>query len=274
MTQKTNVCVLASTSAGNCTAIWNNRISLLVDCGTTVSYTESALAVLGLSLKKLSGVFITHSHGDHVNQFTINRLVEHNIPVITHEKIAKVLKKKFPHLHDKKSAMHPFTKGTIACDGFSFVPFPVPHDSNGGCFGYSFFMEHKDGPGGHKITIATDLGSAGPELVAHFADSDIIVIESNHDVTMLKESPRPQWLKDRIIQTGHLSNDECGAFINRVLAASKNLPVAIVLAHISQECNTNTTATGCMGEILAIAKKAHIAVVESFKEKPSVVVSV
>ena len=264
--------MLASTSAGNCTVVWNDRVSFLVDCGASVSYTETALAGLGLSLSELSAVFITHSHGDHVNNHTVSKLAALNVPIIAHEKVAMVLRKKFPHLRDKKSSIAAYTGGTTVSNGFSFTPFPVPHDANGGCFGYSFLLEHAAGE--HKVSIATDLGAALPDLVSCFADSDIIVIESNHDVTMLAESLRPQWLKDRIIQTGHLSNDECCAFISQVIAASIKFPAAIVLAHISQECNTNSHATGCMRDMLALTQKSHIAVVETFKENPSVVVSV
>lgn len=272
MTQKTRVCVLASTSSGNCTVIWNDTVSILVDCGTSVSYTEESLANLGLSLKKLSGVFITHCHSDHVNQFTLKKLIQNRVPVYCHSKVAHALRKIHPHLHDKPSSFTPFTDEAGECPGFSFSSFSVPHDSRGGCFGYSFHLPC--GELTRKVSIATDIGFTEPGLVPHFADSDIIVIESNHDVTLLAESSRPQWLKDRIVKTGHLSNDQCGAFIADVLASSKNLPAAIVLAHISQECNTNSHATTCMRETLAIAKKPHISVVETFREKPSLVVSV
>jgi phosphoribosyl 1,2-cyclic phosphodiesterase len=272
MTKKTNVCVLASTSAGNCTVIWNDGLSLLVDCGTSIAYTETSLAGLGLSLRGLSAVFITHCHGDHVNRSAINRLVEYNVPVHCHADVARVLKKNHPALRDKKGALVAYTNEKGRCGGFSYAPFSVPHDSNGGCFGYSFFLDHPAGT--RKISIATDIGFAPPDLVARFADSDIIVIESNHDVKMLAESSRPQWLKDRIVKTGHLSNDQCGAFMHEVLTASVNIPAAIVLAHISQECNTNHCAKVRMHETLAVVRQLSVAVVETFKEKPSVVVSV
>ena len=273
MKQNTRVCVLASTSSGNCTAIWNDRVSLLVDCGMSASYTEDALARLGLCLQKLSAVFITHCHGDHVNRSTLKRVIEHRVPVYCHGTVAKPLKKKYAFLQDKNCSLVACAEeGFGSCEGFRYDSFSVPHDSNGGCFGYSFFLTHAIGT--HKISIATDIGSAGPGLIARFSDSDIIIIESNHDVTLLAESSRPQWLKNRIVQYGHLSNDQCGEFIQEVLAASNNLPAAIVLAHISQECNTNSRAKDRMHETLAIAKQRHIAVVETYREKPSIVVCI
>jgi phosphoribosyl 1,2-cyclic phosphodiesterase len=272
MTQKTHVCVLASTSSGNCTVIWNDRISILVDCGVGVTYTSEVLATLGLSLSQLSAVFITHCHGDHVNRYTLKNIVDYRVPIYCHATVAKVLKRIHPILHEKIGSLVAYTEGKNVCDGLSFSPFSVPHDSDGGCFGYSFFMESSTAT--HKISIATDIGFTEPGLAVRFANSDIIIIESNHDVRMLTESPRPQWLKDRIVKTGHLSNDQCSDFMQEVLAASTNFPAAIVLAHISQECNTNSHAKTSMHTMLSIAKKQHIAIVETFKEKPSAVVSV
>jgi len=270
--KKTNVCVLASTSAGNCTAIWNDSVSILVDCGTTISYTEEALARLGLSLQDLSAVFITHCHGDHVNRSTLKRLVDHRVPVYCNVKPAKVLKNIHPFLSDTNSSFVAYAKDKGDCTGFSYKSFCVPHDSKGGCFGYSFFLD--GAAAAIKISIATDIGFVEPGHVGHFTDSDIIIIESNHDVTMLKDSKRPQWLKDRILKTGHLSNDQCAEFMSAVLAASETLPSAIVLAHISQECNTNAHAKNCMHEMIRRTNRKNIGVVETFKEKPSVVVSV
>ena len=273
MKKKTNVCVLASTSAGNCTAIWNDSgTSILVDCGMGISYTEETLARLKLSLQNLSAVFITHCHGDHVNRSTLKRLIDHHVPVYCSVKAAKALKKTHPFLSDKDCSFIAFSKDRGDCTGFSYRSFSVPHDSKGGCVGYSFILHH--GAGSNKISIATDIGFAEPGHVGHFADSDIIIIESNHDVTMLKDSKRPQWLKDRIVKTGHLSNDQSADFIFEVLAASQTPPSAIVLAHISQECNTNAHAKTRMHEMIRLANKMNIDVVETFKEKPSIVVSV
>ena len=272
MKQKTNVCVLASTSSGNCTLIWNDSVSILVDCGMGISYTEESLARLGHSLQDLSATFITHSHGDHVNRSTLKRLIDHKVPVFCNVKVAKVLKKAHPFLLEKTASLNAFSNNRGDLDGFSYTSFCVPHDSRGGCFGYSFFLQRNGKP--CKISIATDIGFIELDHIAHFADSDIIIIESNHDVDMLKNSKRPQWLKDRILETGHLSNDQSADFIQSVLAASLTMPSAIILTHISQECNTNHHAQSRMREAIRLAEKKNISVVETFKEKPSIVVSV
>jgi phosphoribosyl 1,2-cyclic phosphodiesterase len=272
MKQKTKVCVLASTSSGNCTVVWNDKVSFLVDFGTNITYTQEKLAGLGLSLENLTAAFITHCHSDHVNKYTLKRLVDRKVPIYCDAKVAHALKKLHPLLLKNSNALVSIQKASGRCNGFSFTAFDVPHDSTGGCFGYSFFLDHSSGT--HKVSIATDIGFTKPDHVAHFADSDIIIIESNHDVTMLAASARPQWLKDRIVKTGHLSNEQSSGFVREVVCASKEIPAAIVLAHISQECNTNGKALSCMRDMLALVNKACIEVVETHKEKPSRVVCV
>jgi phosphoribosyl 1,2-cyclic phosphodiesterase len=136
----------------------------------------------------------------------------------------------------------------LELEPFLIRSFAVPHDSPGGCFGFSISAE--DGGREKKITIATDLGYVGPELPAQFADSDVIVLESNHDVRMLEESSRPHWLKKRIREIGHLSNDQCAQLVVQILDCSGRLPHSFVLAHISKQCNTQELALGCTGEIL------------------------
>ena len=91
MKQETKVCVLASTSSGNCTVVWNDNVSFLVDFGTNISYTQEKLASLGLSLENLTAAFITHCHSDHVNKYTLKRLVERKVPIYCDANVAHAL---------------------------------------------------------------------------------------------------------------------------------------------------------------------------------------
>ncbi len=143
--------------------------------------------------------------------------------------------------------------------------FEVPHDSPGGCFGYSLV------DGDARMTLATDVGFPQERLVRHFAGSQTIVIESNHDPDMLERSGRPEWLKRRIRERGHLSNDQCADLLTAVVRSSSVLPATVVLAHISQECNTNMLAVRTASGALARESAAGVTVVETFKDRPSAV---
>jgi phosphoribosyl 1,2-cyclic phosphodiesterase len=255
--------VFGSSSAGNCTLLWNGRGSLLIDCGFSPGYILENLGSCGLGISDLTGVLITHTHGDHVCEAFVRRLVEARVPVYCPSEIALHLQGIYPSVTRAAHGglLRIMADGVVELEPFLIRSFSVPHDSPGGCFGFS--IQADDGGHGKKITIATDLGYPGSGLAAHFAGSDVIVIESNHDVRMLEESSRPRWLKQRIHEIGHLSNDQCAEFVVRVLDSSPQLPHSLVLAHISKQCNTEELVLGCTGEVLDRLGAATVRLVAS-----------
>jgi hypothetical protein len=122
------------------------------------------------------------------------------------------------------------------------------------------------------MSIATDLGFPEAHLVSHFAGSHAVVIESNHDPEMLERSGRPAWLKRRIRERGHLANGQCADFIANVLEASRELPQAVVVAHISQDCNTNALAVGCTRKMITERGFGEVPVLETHAGRPGAVV--
>jgi phosphoribosyl 1,2-cyclic phosphodiesterase len=138
--------------------------------------------------------------------------------------------------------------GEVDLAGFQVQSFAVPHDSPGGCFGYSICSWEEGAL--KKVTVTTDIANPTDSAAQCIANSDIVVIESNHDVDMLENSRRPLWLKRRIREFGHLSNDQCAGMLLSVLGNSTKLPRAVMLAHVSQECNTNQLALETTNEAL------------------------
>jgi phosphoribosyl 1,2-cyclic phosphodiesterase len=266
-----SVCVLGSSSAGNATLIRNSGTSILVDCGFTPAYIEWRLEKLGLSIGDLGGVLITHVHGDHVNDAAIRKLVAKRVAVYCPPPLESLLKRKFPALSSaaREGLLRPIKKTEAEVNELAIRLFAVPHDSHGGCFGYSIFCEA--GGGTTKISVATDLSHVTKSVVGHFADSDIVVIESNYDVEMLENSARPAWLKRRIQDEGHLSNDQCADALLQIIDKSQNLPKYVVLAHISQECNTNALAVECTETALSGQGIRGINVFETHPDRPGVV---
>jgi phosphoribosyl 1,2-cyclic phosphodiesterase len=148
-------------------------------------------------------------------------------------------------------------------------PFRVPHDSRGGCYGFRL----EPAEGGRPVVVCTDLAEAGDHLVRHFAGAAVIVLESNHDPGLLQASARPMWLKRRIRERGHLSNEECAAFLVKVLREGGGAPPTIVLAHLSQECNTEEAALGVTRNALREAGFTGVRVLASHPFEPSDVVA-
>lgn len=266
-----SVCVLGSSSSGNCTLVRNGRSMVLIDCGFGPRFMISQLRRLGVELSQLSGVLLTHTHGDHVRENAVRTLTAAGIPFFVPPSIANPLQREYRSLREasERGLLREISGSELSLKTLSVTMFPVPHDSPGGCFGYSLCCQ-EDGIA-QKITVATDIGFVSEGAITGFANSDIMVIESNHDYEMLERSGRPLWLKRRIRERGHLSNDESAELTLRILDASHVAPKTIVLAHISQVCNTNELALLCTGERLERSGLASIQLVETWKASPQLV---
>lgn len=266
--------VLGSSSAGNCTVVWDGTHALLVDCGFSPRYTFHSLRALGLGPTNLSGLLITHTHGDHINENALGYLREWRVPICAPESVAADLVKRSATAKKAagESLLQTFRDGALELGRFDIGCFEVPHDSPGGCYGYA--IAHNEGHTRRTVSIATDIGFPRKELLRRFTDADAIVLESNHDPDMLENSGRPEWLKQRIRRIGHLSNQQCAGFLTEVFRQSSRPPAAVVLAHISQTCNTNALALKCTRTALQKHGYSDALVVESFRMTANQVVTV
>jgi phosphoribosyl 1,2-cyclic phosphodiesterase len=265
--------VLASSSAGNCTVFWNDGRALLVDIGLSQRYISRHLEESHIAFRAIGGVLITHTHGDHVHPDTLKRIFELQIPVYCPAPIAQTLRKHFASARKatNQGLLRELEGGAGVVAGFDVECFPVPHDAPGGCFGYA--IHHSTLQGTLTAVIATDLGFAPDGLPERFADAHAIVLESNHDTQMLENSNRPDWLKKRIKEIGHLSNDQSVSLMQEIISRSRQLPRAVVLAHISRECNTIECARGTMQQGLGAVGANEIKVVDSYRNQPNEVLT-
>ncbi len=219
-----NICVLASGSKGNATFIATDKTKILLDAGISCRAIENKLKSIGQKPNELDGVLITHCHSDHING--IKTLVnKYNLTVYTSYK-------NYRHL----SAVIGSGKNIVELNGNDFFinevtvsPFDVSHDAP--CYGYSLYSF------GKKITVMTDMGKITDEIKQRASNSNILMIESNHDVDKLMSNKRyPAMLKNRILsEKGHLSNDLCADTLKDLITDGGK---QIILAHLSQENNT------------------------------------
>lgn len=255
--------VLGSSSAGNATLVWSGGEAVLVDCGFPVRTLERRLRTAGWALPSIRAVLITHTHSDHAVNQTIEAFAAAGIPVIAPGGVRAALRATLPAalIAERRGLLRALPSLRGEAGPFEVEAFPVPHDAPGGCFGYSLAA-----PGG-TITVATDLASAGNGLAACFAGADLMLIESNHDTGMLERSSRPPWLKRRIRERGHLSNEECARFVVEVVEQSAEPPQAVLLAHISRECNTPSLAVGATAQALAAGGWHSVRVLETYPDR-------
>lgn len=216
---------LVSGSSGNCTLISDGKTTLLADCGLSCKALEQALSQVGINPCDISGLLITHEHSDHIKGAgVVSR--KYNLPIFatvkTHEcmDIGRIDENNIKYI----SPDIDFEIGSIGVK-----PFSIPHDA-ANPVGYNFFFGEK------KLSLATDIGKMNDYIFEHLKGSIAVLLESNHDINMLKFGRYPQVLKKRILgDSGHLSNE---AAAQTVLELVKCGTRHIMLGHLSNENNT------------------------------------
>jgi phosphoribosyl 1,2-cyclic phosphodiesterase len=225
------VSILASGSSGNITLLETERTRLLVDAGLGKRETLARLAAVESTVDHIDGILITHEHIDHCNGLP-QMLGLWKSPLYATGPTLDAMQCILPETFGKRlkrvetiQAGHHFTIGDIEVHAFA-----IPHDA-ADPIGFTFRSN------GAKMAIVTDLGYM-PELVkVHLRGTDCLVLESNHDLDMLKVGPYPWIVKQRVLsRTGHLSNHA----VSEYLADPDGFDAAaryLVLAHVSQENN-------------------------------------
>jgi len=223
--------VLASGSRGNTALVSSSTTRLLVDAGISCRETFKRMKSLGDDPRALSAILITHEHFDHVYGLaTLARKLR--IPVYisgaTQQAWARSLRDEMGELPEldkveRFSAGRAFQIGDIAV-----MPFTIPHDA-ADPVGFTFRAE------GVKLGFATDLGYVPASVRDHVRGCDVLVMESNHDVEMLRGGPYPWSVKQRVMsRVGHLSNDALADFFATEYDGSASY---VVLAHLSEQNN-------------------------------------
>ena len=225
------VTILASGSSGNITLLETERTRLLVDAGLGKRETLARLAAVEKNVDHLDGILITHEHADHCSGLP-QMLGMYKAPLYVTEPTMDQLNRVLPDTFGKRlrgmeriHAGQRFTIGDIDVHAFA-----IPHDAVDP-IGFTFKAC------GAKFAIVTDLGYL-PELVkVHLRDADCLVLESNHDLDMLKVGPYPWVVKQRVLsRTGHLSNLAVSEFLSDPDGFDARARY-LVMAHISQENN-------------------------------------
>jgi len=225
------LCIFASGSKGNCLYISDGNTSVLIDAGYCYRTIALRAAAAGVDISGVRAIINTHCHNDHsrgIISFT-GRL---GIPVYAHADGMEALSRFFGI---EKSNIVPF-KGDFSIGSLNFSPYLLSHDAPV-CCGISVES------GGRRVSVATDLGRIDEETLSRMCGADLVVIESNHDVDMLKKGRYSAALKRRILsEKGHLSNDQCAAALEKLLGWGTK---AFVLAHLSEENNLPELAFSC-----------------------------
>lgn len=238
---------LGSGSEGNCWLFSDSHSTqptlVMVDCGFATKEVVTRLERVGVEPESVTGIVVTHEHGDHVSGvFKFSR--KFNTPVyLTHGTWQAALRSK----HSTESYLETglvslidshrsFSVGRVEVD-----PFPVPHDAREP-------IQMLLRVSGFTAGILTDCGHATPHMLSMLSEADALVLESNHCPTMLAQSPYPESLKRRVGgHYGHLSNQVACQILEHL--KFKRLKY-VVAAHLSRNTNCPNLVSKMWAEVL------------------------
>jgi phosphoribosyl 1,2-cyclic phosphodiesterase len=228
---------LYSGSSGNSIFISSDNAKVLIDAGMPGKSIEGALKEIGERPEEIDAIFVTHEHSDHIKGVGILSR-KYNIPVYANELTWKGMAKAVGNIKEHNIKL---MDSVVSIKDMDIVSFDIPHDAAAPS-GYSLLSE------GKKVCVATDLGYFSQDVKRNIIDADILLLESNHDVEMLKFGPYPYVLKRRILSDiGHLSNDACGNAITEIITDKQK---RIVLGHLSNTNNYPELAYATVANIL------------------------
>ncbi len=234
------VTVLGSGSRGNAVVVDCGGRRLLIDAGFSCREIERRLGAVGVAPETVEAVLLTHEHQDHVRG--IDRFARRwKVPVwATAGTLAETrgLSERARRWTRVLASGRPELVGD-----FEVEPFAIPHDAREPV-GYVL-----TGPDGCRLGLAGDLGSRSRLAWGRLEDLDILVLETNHDLDMLRNGPYPWVLKQRVAgRHGHLSNRDAADGVPELLGDRLRW---VVLYHLSQTNNLPAMAAAEVGEVLA-----------------------
>lgn len=219
------VCQLFSGSSGNSILISSRGHHILVDIGVSAKRCEKALLDVGVAPESIDAVFVTHEHNDHSKGVRVFSS-RHKTPVFAAEACLEDMMAS--GVLDEK-VMADAIDYHMELYGMEVMTFKQSHDSVD-CLGYRFNLAD-----GRSVSVCTDTGYITDNAKEILPGTDLIFIESNHEISMVETGPYPYPLKKRILGAkGHLSNFACGEYAKELAQSGTT---RFVLSHLSRENN-------------------------------------
>lgn len=215
---------LFSGSSGNSCYVRCGDTEILIDAGKSKKATEAALSELGTSLSNIKAILVTHEHSDHIKGLKMITKY-YSTPVYAAKGTAEMLINDVPD-----DLINVYEAGSVLeIENVRITSFETPHDSR---MSTGYIIEYN----GRQFGYATDMGMLSRKIADMLAECEAAVVESNYDLSMLRNGPYPYVLKKRIESNiGHLDNNDCARLVAYIVSHSTK---KVLLAHLSAENNT------------------------------------
>lgn len=244
-----SIASLNSGSNGNCYYIGNKQEAILVDAGISCRETERRMTRLGLDMKRVKAIFVSHEHTDHIKGVPVLAR-KYKVPVYI---TGRTLEKSGMSI---ETVRHFNAYGTVRIGDIIVQAFPKSHDA---CDPHSFTVSH----GKIKIGVFTDIGMPCENLISHFQQCHAAFLEANYDEQLLEEGKYPYYLKNRIRGgNGHLSNRQALALFKTYRPSFMS---HLLLSHLSKENNSAERVKNLFGQY---ADHTEIVIASRFSETP------
>lgn len=216
---------LFSGSSGNSYFIGSSGEGVLIDAGRSCKQLENMLSDNNIDISTIGALFITHEHIDHCQGARVFAK-KHNIKVYASRGTLDAMAEKNLICAQNRCDV---IESSVDIGNMRIIRCDTPHDARESCC-FQVIT-----PDGRRAVIATDMGIMTDSVRELIRNSDFAVVESNHDVTMLKKGMYPPHTKARILSDrGHLSNDACAAEIADFVRCGN---FRLMLGHISEHNN-------------------------------------
>lgn len=226
------VCVLSSGSKGNTTYIETPEAKILIDCGNSSKYINNSLNELNVDAKELDAILITHVHSDHIKG--LQTFIKHINPTIY------MTKKMYPYL-DFVTNYEFINNDNFNIKDIKVEVIKTSHDAEDSV---GYIINHDN----ESVVYITDTGYINKKYFPLLTNRDVYIFESNHDIEMLNNGSYPFALRQRILSDkGHLSNYDSAKYLSKFIG---NNTKKIILAHLSEENNTEELALDTLKERL------------------------
>lgn len=214
---------LNSGSNGNCYYVGNHEDAVLIDVGISCRETERRMKKLGLDIKKVKAIFVSHEHGDHIRGVSV-LANKYSLPVYITEATAQHGPILIKHLSKRFTAHEPIAVGELTVTAFT-----KQHDA---ADPHSFIVSYNS----ITVGVITDIGIACEKVIHYFKQCHAAFLETNYDELMLENGSYPLHLKNRIRGgQGHISNKQA---LELFIKHRPPFMTHLLLSHLSQENNS------------------------------------